>query len=213
MRRRRYDAVQPQESASPALLFLSAAHNAMPRTIGDRQRSAVMNELLGTAIDCRMQFDPGDASALNRLSISTSVGVFRPLDQHHYNRACKVGGTYPRMWEKHTGMEPWIAAGALTDDRSIVHDRRVAPGTMVLIRGEDSDPMLPRFGEYQVWRCTSMDAGVLRFGRYRLREERLHHDFSESRPCVLRAFSRVEWDAAQSAERALRPAVAEKAAA
>lgn len=191
------------DSASPALRFLTAAFSAMPATLGDRERSAAMNDVMHIALRCRMAFSPDDAIHLQQLSLRSCVGVFDALDPMFYAVACKAGGTYPRMWEKAKAIRPWIAARAAIDQFDIRLDHRVAPGVAVLIRADESEQGLPRIGPHQVWWCTSMDGDqTLRFGRYRLPEARSNPFLREGRPAHLRSFTREQWEAAQAAERA-----------
>ena len=61
-----------------ALAFITAARNAMPRTLGDRFRTGKMNDLMQTAIECRMEFKRADAAALYALACDVGCGI-KPL--------------------------------------------------------------------------------------------------------------------------------------
>jgi hypothetical protein len=84
-------------NVSAGVSFLQAAENGIAKSIGERLRSATMNDLLMTAIRTKMAFMPDDAAALRSFSITSSVGVFRPLDESFYRQACLSGGSYAQM--------------------------------------------------------------------------------------------------------------------
>lgn len=122
----------------------------MPRSLGDRSRSAFMGDLMRIAIDCRMQFGRGEGASLERLALSSCVGVFRPLDEIWYTRACIMGGTFASLWETYHRHVPWIAhdvfIGRNLSDQA--QNRRVAPNMAVILPTSDEDDTdLPRIGE------------------------------------------------------------------
>lgn len=161
--------------ASKGLAFLIAAKAALPNTLGDRARSAALNDLMGIAIETKMAFgfQEGAAIAGARLGMRTSVGVFDPLDVGWYHRACLAGGSYARMWEAHHGVSPFIASTAYTRDGKSRNDSRMAPDMAVVLKGPDGaagDPHLAHtHGGHAIWWCTSvdLDAGKIVLCRYR----------------------------------------------
>lgn len=82
-----------------------AAAAGIAKSVGDRQRNAVLNELLLCAIRLKMAFNRDDAGRLNALGMRTCVDVFRPSDEHFYAQSCTSGGTFARMWEKAHGVD------------------------------------------------------------------------------------------------------------
>lgn len=183
---------------SRGLTFLQAAQRAMPRTLGDRVYSAAMNDLMKIAITCRMAFHRDDGSALHRLNIRTCVGVFRALDEHWYSSACRHGGTYPAMWEKHHSSKPWIAprvfTGSVLDG---LHLNRVAPHMALLLPGDDVDLDAPRFEDQQVWHCTSIDrrADTITLCRYWLTDKKRLVLLHEGQPYRRQMIDRAAWAA------------------
>ena len=183
-----------------ALNFLTAARNAMPKTLGDRDRVAAMNGLMRTAIDCRMGFARDDATALASLGEQFCVGVFRPMDENWYVAACKAGGTYIQMWEKHCGVKPWIASLPAPEDPHgpMQENVRAAPGMAILLDGQDDKPNLPRSRDKQVWWITSFQwrSDALVVCRYPLEEGHANPFIRSSGSKLLarRRIERAEWD-------------------
>ena len=184
------------------LAFLTAARDLMPRTLGDRDRIRGMSEAMNVAIRCRFCFALTDAEALakGRFGIKTCVGVFRPLD--YYAMACKFGGTYARMWEVHTGMQPWIAPLVLlTRDRDDSLEpspnNRVAVGLGVLIATpvDQDDEKLARTRDHAVWWCTSVSNDQIILCRYRYPPDRRWPGQRDGAPAKRWTLSRDEWKA------------------
>lgn len=204
--------------------FIAAAHNAMPSTIGDRDRISAMDGVLRTAITCRFPFDRDDGRHLasSHLGIETNVGVFRPLDMHAYVLACVHGGTYPKAWEAHHGIKPWVAPRIfVSEDRwgaiARLQDNRIAPGLGVLIDAplEEDDPQLARDEGSQIWWCTSMDKDRLILCRYRMEpvqdaRERVRPYAHTGAPAKRMTIDRAQWEALFAAERAAREQPAEQ---
>lgn len=213
---------QQQEELSPAVKFLDAFVAAMPRTTGDRAYSSAIHEAMVLAVRNRFQFKIDDAAELSRFYHSTCVGVFRPLDMSFYSLACKVGGTYARMWEKHNGMKPWVAQRTL--GRVTHHDywdefenTRVAPGMAVLVpvAVENDEPELARLRGDQVWWCTSISDEYILLCRYRSyyapKDPHPNPYRTEGAPVRKRKITRAEWDAFQG-QTAASPATEQAAA-
>lgn len=172
---------------SSALEFLQTARDAMPKGIGDRLYSATMNELMSTAIRCQMAFKGGDMQALESLSFSRSVGVFYPYSEGFYSQACRVGGTYPALWEKRKGIRPWRANLLLKNDRG----GRVAPGIAVLLFPDDGKGLATSAGLQVLW-CTSLTDDHIVLCRYR----GPYVNFREGRPMGRIKLDREQWAAA-----------------
>lgn len=157
---------------SPGLAFMQAAANAMPRSMGDRVESALMNDLMATAIKNKFIFHAEDAKELNRLAIRTSVGVFYPMDEHFYRIACAVGGTYPKLWEKTHKTKPWLAPkvamyGYPSYRPELLENNRVVPGMAVLVQvPEASLPLTSIYNGLQVWWCTSISDTKINMALY-----------------------------------------------
>ncbi len=185
-----------------ALAFLTAAHDAMPRSLGDRFRIGKMNGLMLTAIECRMDFKRADAAALCALAESSCVGVFAPVSEPWYSRAAVVGGTYCAMWEAWNGVKPWRAIWGVAS-KPYGHDdpckRRMAAGLGVLLPGPEDE--LPRFNGLQVWWVTSIDwrGDAIVLCRYRWPREGVNHPFvRDGRPAIHRKkLDRSAWNALQ----------------
>lgn len=182
---------------SPGLAFMQAAANAMPRAIGDRVESALMNELMATAIKNKFIFYPDDAKELNRLHLRTCVGVFRPMDEHFYRIACRHGGTYPKLWEKTHNIKPWMAPKVATYgypsyQPDFRENNRVAPGMAVLVQVPDET--LPESSIYngsQVWWCTSISDTQINMALYPTHPSNPFK--SEGRLLKLKKLSREDW--------------------
>ena len=121
---------------SGALTFLRAAFAAMPRTVGDRLMSGTLNDFMRAAIECKFIFDRDDGKILSEreFCIRTQVGVFSPLFDGFYHLACRHGGTYAPMWEKHNGFKPWVGERCY-DGHVALGRNRVAPGICLRSRG------------------------------------------------------------------------------
>jgi hypothetical protein len=206
---------------SAGLAFMQATVAAMPKTMGDRERIAAIGEAMLFAIRNRFAFDRTEAAALNRLNQRTCVGVFRALD--FYTEACAAGGTYPRMWETHTGQKPWVALKAfapryrLNDHcTTILENNRVAEGLGVLLPPsfEECDDALMHKGD-QVWWVTSMDDDFITLCRYQAGDE-ADIDFNPrawerefrraGSPLRRRKLTRIQWKELNTAPSELKQA-------
>lgn len=180
---------------SAGLTFMLAAHEGIAKSVGDRERSAALNELLMSAVRLKMGFSPDDMPRLAALGMRTCVGVFRPADERFYAQGCISGGTYARMWEKAAGVKPFKAAlaGAAGD---IKQDSRVATGLAVLLEGDDSDDLLPRHEGRQVWWVTSVNWAndTINLSRYRLRPDSRYPFTKNDPPAKRLTLSRCEWE-------------------
>ncbi|MDF9779107.1 hypothetical protein [Pseudomonas baetica] len=186
-------------NVSAGVSFLQAAANGIAKSIGERLRSATMNDLLLTAIKTKMAFMPDDAASLQRFSIMSSVGVFRPLDEAFYRQACLYGGSYAQMWEKSHGVKPMKAARAGTSNRDVQTDIRVAADIAVFLVGEDDDPLMPRYEGLQVWWVTSinLEGGTINLGRYKLYADERYPFNRFDAPAKRKKLNREQWDEAQ----------------
>lgn len=162
-----------KSARSAGLAYMLAAKAAAPKSLGDRERIAVMGASMDIAVRNRFPFKPDDAEELANLGIRTCVGVFRPLDQCYYRIACLVGGTYPRMWEAYHGLAPWKAAVAvipyhfrIRDD--LLENTRVTTDIGVLMPqsfGPDEPELASHLG-LQVWWVTSCTGDTVNLCRY-----------------------------------------------
>lgn len=183
-------------TVSPALLFLTTARGSLPKGIGDRDWHAFMSGVMGMAIDTKMIFDSNDGKALDRLSSRCQYGVFSPIGENWYIQACRVGGTYCRMYEKAVGLAPWIAPLTLPQ-RNVEHPRvsaRVAPRIgVVLPKTENDDPTAEktRAGD-QVWWCTSLTNDQIILCRYR-QSAQTSSDYGNGPPIKRWKLTRAEW--------------------
>jgi hypothetical protein len=186
-------------NVSAGVSFLQAAENGIAKSVGERLRSATMNDLLMTAIKTKMAFMPDDAGALRSFSITSSVGVFRPLDESFYRQACLSGGSYAQMWEKSHNVKPIKAARAGTSTSDVQTEIRVAAGIAVFLVGDDTDPLMPRHEGLQVWWVTSinLEAGIINLGRYKLRLDQRYPFNRFDAPAKRKKLNREQWDEAQ----------------
>jgi hypothetical protein len=184
---------------SAGVTFMQAAVAGIGNSIGDRVRSAAMNDLLMMAIKTKMTFDVDDAPSLTRMAITTSVGVFRPLDDCFYRQACLTGGSYARMWEKAKNVKPMKAARAGCAPIEMQGDIRVAADIAVLLVGEDDDGLMPRLEGLQLWWVTSinLEAGFINLGRYKLYPDQRHPFNRFDAPAKRKKLNREQWDLAQ----------------
>lgn len=184
---------------SAGVTFLQAAENGIGKSIGERLRSATMNNLLTTAIKTKMAFLPDDAAALRSFSITSSVGVFRPLEESFYRQACLSGGSYAQMWEKARGVKPMKAARAGTSSSDVQTEIRVAADIAVFLVGEDDDPLMPRHEGLQVWWVTSinLEVGTINLGRYKLYADQRYPFNRFDAPAKRKKLNREQWDEAQ----------------
>lgn len=183
------------EVQSTGLAFMLAAAAGIAKSIGDRQRSAALNELLMSAIRLKMVFNPDDANHLDTLCVRTCVGVFRPSDEHFYAQSCISGGTFARMWEKAKGVKPFKAVLA-GQQGNIQSNIRVATGVAVLIDGVDDDELMPRSDDLQVWWVTSVDwnGDSIHMSRYRLRPDARYPFSRNDAPARRLKLSRRDWE-------------------
>lgn len=197
-------------TVSAGLAFMRAAHAGIGKSVGDRDRSAAMNDLLDTAIRMKMQFDLGDCASLARLGIRTCVGVFDPMDMSFYRRACVSGGTYAKMWEAAHGAKPFKAVRA-GEKSALQSGLRVAQDVAVLLAGEDEDDLWPRVEGHQVWWVTSVNfvADTITICRYRLLPDQRFPYNRLGRPGNRLTLSRKEWEEKMAA---VKPAKAARAA-
>lgn len=190
---------------SPGLALLIAATYAFPKSLGDRARSAAMNSILDIAVANRVRFDVNDGSAIRDagLDMRTCVGVFRPLDQHWYEKAAIAGGTFARMWEKHFGHKPFVAVEAWCGDNAQpLQKQRVAPGLAILLPDSEPGDGLQTFDGSAVWWCTSLDFSKDRVTLCRYRTTPAHHmrrpshmtDGAARVPVRRMTILRSEWD-------------------
>lgn len=199
------------QATSPALAFLKATQMAIPRTMGDRDRCDVMRSAMTLAVRSRFKFDRNDGQALKDLAIRTSVGVFRATD--YYSLACRVGGTYARMWESHMKQRPWLGRHVILtehgDTFEVLEENRVAPGLGVLLsasafKEEEGDSALCAYQGQQVWWCTSQDDDRIVLCRFAVPPENAH-GFRGPRgqvqlqryghPARIRKLDRQQWQA------------------
>lgn len=192
---------------SAGLAFIQAAAEAMPRSLGDRERIFGMCDIMSKAIRLRFPFDKDDGAELKKLSIRTCVGVFRPLD--YYSQAVVAGGTYARMWEHYYDQKPWIASRAVIQRPSygsnerqleVMENHRIAVGIPVLLEGHFSDDEegLATYEGYQVWHCTSMSNDTVTLCRYaEVDKERRYRGWQfqhpGGHPAKRRTLTRDEW--------------------
>lgn len=186
-----------QSKLSPALSFLSAAVDALPKTLGDRDRSGILNDLMSIAINSRMEFNRDDHVVLgeSRYKMKTCVGVFAPLADHWYFHACVAGGTYARMWEEFMGMKPWKAVEAFTngDIRNARKNQRMAPGLGLTLPTDDkADKDLQYTSQGTVWWCTSISDEKLILCAY-TGGASLYGRRPEANPKRRRTVTRLEW--------------------
>lgn len=186
---------------SPGLRLMQAAYEGMPKSMGDRERTNALAVLLQEAIRMKFVFRPGDAAALDKMSIHTCVGVFRPLDKLHYALSCREGGTYARMWEAHMGFTPWKAAVVAIREHELVEGNRVFTGMALLLPAaftphED----LATHKGLQVWWVTDVDAATINVCRYAPDlADGIARPFKRpgGAPARRRQFRRAEWAALQ----------------
>lgn len=201
----------PSTSVSPGLAFMQAAFNAMPRTLGDRERIAALGDALALAIKCRMVFAKDDIKPLGRMQQHTCVGVFRPFDDRFYRLACEAGGTFAGLWEKAQGVKPWIAPQVLTrGSADIAKGNRVAPCMGVLIgttEEEHGHPLiactkfdLAAIQGQQVWWCTSLDNDHIMLCRYRRHPSGSCLMTDGMKPARRLKLNREQWKALLAAE-------------
>lgn len=192
-----------KSETSKGLAFMLAAAAAMPRTLGDRERAKAMSVAMSLAVKYRFEFKSGDVQALERLSIETCVGVFRPLDQHYYYLACEAGGTYPRVWEQANGIQAWRAVKAVhthwSEATSFMDEARICPGVAVLLPPSFSkeEPELASYQGMQVWWVTDFSDESINLCRYKP-----YKSFALRKPggapARRRQLSREDWDASQA---------------
>ena len=190
---------------SPGLALLVASRGAFPSSMGDRPGIAAINSILDMAISNRVKFDINDGQSIvdAHLEARTCVGVFRPLDQHWYEKAAIAGGTFARMWEKHFGHKPFVAVEAWCGDNAQpLQKQRVAPGLAILLPDSEPGDGLQTFDGSAVWWCTSLDFSKDRVTLCRYRTTPAHHmrrpsqmtDGAARVPVRRMTILRSEWD-------------------
>lgn len=209
---------------SPGLAFMQATVAAIPKSLGDRVRIALMNDTLKMAVQHKFVFDLADGPALNRMQIYTCVGVFDPLREHYYPLACKTGGTFARMWEKHNQLKPWIAARALYDcwhrRNPETSDGRVANSIPVLLplsfQDGAKDAGLDAIDGQAVWWVTGTSKDHILLCRYPKDEsnDMARYGIQRSgKPARRAKLTRDVWDALQASIRELSTTEQDKKAA
>lgn len=188
---------------SPALAFITAGFQALPKTMGERERADMMCQIHELALKSRMRFDLEDGAQLSGgdFRLRSCVGVFNPLDPCWYALACKVGGTFARMWEKREGTKPWMAPEVLVpDQRETLANNRVAPGLGITLPfGDDTpDTNLQQWVRGQVWWCTSITDDALILCRYESAyavQGRAHMmpERPNGKPARRRKLTRAQW--------------------
>jgi len=199
-RNRFYDPKISPEELSPAMNFIYAGLKAMPRTLGDREGSAIVSDLMSLAIRARMQFKTSDGELLDKEGFNSCVGVFRPMDERYYTEACVNGGTYARMWESFYGRKPWTAPEVLFRSQNFreASSNRVAPGLCVLLAADSAKPDgLCKIADKELWWCTSFAEEHIILCRYApsKMDGWLNQYGNAGKPVKRRKFSREEWDA------------------
>ncbi|MBF3053521.1 hypothetical protein HKW90_03790 [Pseudomonas aeruginosa] len=186
-----------QQDISAGLAFLRAAHRGIGKSVGDRDRSTLLHSAMEIAIKGKMLFSLDEIAALQRLQVTSSVGVFRPFSDQHYSMACLAGGTFPRVWEKAFNWTPFKAPLVATSSSEVRKDSRVAPGIAVLIPGHDAEDLMPRFDGHQVWWCTSISTtkGTITLSRYKLVPGKLYPFSREGHPVNVKSLSHATWAA------------------
>jgi len=203
------------KTVSPAVQFLTIAEASLPKGIGDRDWHSFMGLMLGQAIGHKMIFDKDDGPALERLSARCQYGVFSPVSENWYSQACRVGGTYSRMYERAVGLVPWVAPVAILDQRGeqVRMNSRAAPGMGVILpKVENDDPAAARTraGD-QIWRCTSLTNDHIVLCRYRINSDSAL-GYSSGAPFKRWKLSRAEWQELHGSKpRAATPAIAARA--
>ena len=180
---------------------MQAAFEGMPKSAGDRERVSSLGRLMQEAIRMNFVFRTSDAAALDKMSIHTCVGVFRPLDGHHYQLACREGGTYARMWEAHNGFKPWKAAVVASREGELVEGNRVFTGMALLLPSTFTPPEdLASHKGLQVWWVTDVDDATINVCRY---VPHVWNGYPRAfqrpggAPARRRQLRREEWDALQ----------------
>lgn len=191
---------------SAGLTYMRAAQNAMPRSLGDRERINGMSSAMSLAIRCCFEFRPEDANELRRMGIETCVGVFRPMEESFYRAACRDGGTYPRMWEQFHGIKAWRARKAVHFNadhrREVVENSRVCTHTAVLMPQTfaSAEPDLASHDGHQVWWVTDFNNDTINLCRYKPSEG---HWGALNRPggapARRRQVARADWEIFQAA--------------
>lgn len=163
-----------KQEKSAGLIFMQATAAAIPRTLGDRDSVNVMGNAMEMAVANRFPFKPEDAPELRRLGIETCVGVFRALYEGYYRTACRVGGTYPRMWEVAHGFKPWKAAVAIFTNyqrysETLLENNRVYKDVGVLMPKTFAaeEPHLANHLGMQVWWVTDITSETINLCRYK----------------------------------------------
>lgn len=185
---------------SPAFNFITAASNAISKSVGDGLISATMKDVVRIAITTKMKFDADDGGRFvaAQLSIRTCVGCFDPLDRHHYDAACIAGGTYAKMWERWANVKPFMAPALWTDQGQLLRSNRVAPGVAIVIPAKiDATETLEHTREGEVWWVSTVDFDkdriiLVRYDGKGLREP--HRNYGRKSPAKRQILSRSEWN-------------------
>ncbi len=193
--------MEPKKT-SPALKFLRAAVDNAPKSLGVREYVDFIHGVMKLAVQSRFVFGADEGEALKHFNFHSCSGVFRPLDETYYRLACESGGTFPRLWEKAKGIDPWVAQLVVEDQARTWEDpvvRRVCSGTSVLMpysfkNDGVQDDMLENWQGWPLWRCTSISTEYVVLCRYRVTKER----GNQNSKLIKRAkIDRDEWAAAQ----------------
>lgn len=190
-------------NVSAGLRFIEATAQAIPKSMGDRDRIAVMSEALALAIRNCFGFGVNDGEELHTYRIITCVGKFRPHAPHFYRLACIHGGTFAKMWEKYNKQKPWYAAYAIVPDNRrhiqledrIARANRVATGFGVLLpesfcpENQENASSYEQYRGFQVWWCTSVSDTEITICRYLASNS----ERNTGRPARVRSISREEW--------------------
>ncbi|MEJ8837554.1 hypothetical protein [Ramlibacter sp. AN1133] len=215
-----YDPARFPGRAPGAVDFLTTTAHALPRTLGDRDTIAAMSSAMELAIDSGMQFSLKDGERLRRLGISRQVGIFDPLWEGYYERACAMGGTYARLYEAVVLGRPWMApkvfrcdwavprmVGRYARPDGLVENARVAKNFAVLLDREDEpENRLSRALDRQVWFCTSMDSARIVLCRYSQQQNPFERSGAPAKRWIL---SRDDWDREVRQEQAQQQPAAE----
>lgn len=209
------------EGPSPALAYLKAAWDALPKSLGDRDSIHAMHQSMSVALASRFQFDKADIETLQRMKYRTCVGNFDWDSENYYRASLYYGGTYARVWEAAHNFKPWIAGrvifGWLPNERirgEVREKSRIYEGLGVLMPAdfEAAGEGLCSFEGQGVWWCSSVDNDRITLCRYRLPEKtdrhpRLSAYERNGHPARIVKLYREQWEDWQA--KVLAPAVSQ----